>query len=653
MSAEAGLYGGERTVINVDELQELRRCNRDLLALTSLSVLLSGRDLQGVAAMLADVVASTFRLELVYVCIEGAEEGGHRAMRVGGKNIPGASSERIARTLEEKLGREPDWYGQEAIDGLVEGAPLYLSCTPIGLGHDLGKIVTGSPQRGFPNENDRLLLSVAANLTTAAIENVRLFRLAQEEIAERKRAEEALQLNAQVLESMTEGVSVSDEQGYIIYTNPAEDRIFGYDPGELIGKHVTVQNDYPPAENERMVASVMEHLRTEGTWTGEWRNRRKDGTPFTTFSRITTLDTGEKLCFVCVQEDVTERRRTEEARARLAAIVDSSEDAIVSKDLNGIVTSWNRAAERIYGWKAEDIIGRSKALVIPPDMPEELPSILRQVRAGDHIRHYETRRIRKDGTVFHAAISVSPVVDASGKIVEAATIVRDITAEVQTRREIEALNDRLRRAMQEIHHRVKNNLQVIAGMVDIQLLDRQGEASLPVEEFVRLGSYVRTLAAAHDVLTHDFREEHDKQMLSVRSIFDRIAPLIGETAKGRPVCFGEGDVILPSKRATALALVANELISNAVKHGHGTIRVSLVPQNGSAVLTVRDEGPGFPSNFDPAVAANTGLMLLESLVRIDLSGKIHFGNAVDGGGEVSVTVPIWGTESADTHQRVN
>lgn len=182
-------------------------------------------------------------------------------------------------------------------------------------------------------------------------------------------------------------------------------------------------------------------------------------------------------------------------------------------------------------------------------------------------------------------------------------------------------------------------------MVDIQLQDRQGEASLPAKEFVRLGSYVRTLAAAHDVLTHDFREEHDKQMLSVRSILDRIAPLIGETANGRPVCFGEGDVILPSKRATALALVANELISNAVKHGQGTIRVSLDSQTGSAVLTVRDEGPGFPSNFDPAVAANTGLMLLESLVRIDLSGKIHFGNAAEGGGEVSVTVPIFGTES--------
>ena len=96
--------------------------------------------------------------------------------------------------------------------------------------------------------------------------------------------------------------------------------------------------------------------------------------------------------------DIKDIKQLETQQALLAAIVNSSEDAIVSKDLNGIVTSWNQAAERIYGWKAEDIIGKSKALVIPPELPDELSFILKKVQAGERIEHYETRRLRKDGT---------------------------------------------------------------------------------------------------------------------------------------------------------------------------------------------------------------------------------------------------------------
>jgi two-component system CheB/CheR fusion protein len=112
---------------------------------------------------------------------------------------------------------------------------------------------------------------------------------------------------------MVEGVSVSDEQGIILYTNPAEDAMFGYDAGELVGQHVTVQNTYPPEENARIVGEVIEHLKRHGVWSGEFSNRKKDGTPFTTFARITALETGGKTYWVCVQEDITERKQAEAA----------------------------------------------------------------------------------------------------------------------------------------------------------------------------------------------------------------------------------------------------------------------------------------------------------------------------------------------------
>ena len=178
--------------------------------------------------------------------------------------------------------------------------------------------------------------------------------------------------------------------------------------------------------------------------------------------------------------DINDLKQLEAEQALLAAIVSSSEDAIVSKDLNGIVTSWNQAAERIYGWKAEEIIGKSKALVIPPELPNELSNILRQVRAGEKIEHYETRRVRKDGRLIDVAISVSPIKTSQGEIVGAATIVRDITERKRIEREIqqkhaevEALNARLRRAMIETHHRVKNNLQVISAMIEMQMLEHK------------------------------------------------------------------------------------------------------------------------------------------------------------------------------------
>ncbi|HEU4454813.1 MAG TPA: PAS domain S-box protein, partial [Longimicrobium sp.] len=142
------------------------------------------------------------------------------------------------------------------------------------------------------------------------------------ETTETRLAEAELRLRGRVLESMSEGVSVSDEDGFILYTNPAEDRMFGYEAGELAGKHVTVQNAYPPEENLRVVGEVIETLKRDGVWTGEWANRRKDGTEFPTWSRITALEMGGRRYWVCVQEDITGRK---EAEAAVAAAREEAE----------------------------------------------------------------------------------------------------------------------------------------------------------------------------------------------------------------------------------------------------------------------------------------------------------------------------------------
>lgn len=341
---------------------------------------------------------------------------------------------------------------------------------------------------------------------------------------------------------------------------------------------------------------------------------------------------------------MTDKNQLEAQQALLAAIVNSSEDAIVSKSLDGIVTSWNTAAERIYGWKAEEIIGKSKALVIPPELPGELPFILRKVLAGDRIEHYETKRVRKDGVVIEVSISVSPIYDPAGRILGAATIVRDITERRRTERElqlkqaeIEALNDRLRRAMRETHHRVKNNLQVISAMIEMQMLEYRGQKTVPLEDYTQLKTHVHTLAIVHDLLSTGIKEEEGAERVSVKAVLDQLMPMLQQTAWNKAVHYSIDDIRLTSKLCVSLTLVLNELVTNALKHGKKEADVLFLVEGTEARLEVFDDGPGFPEGFNPLKDANMGLELVESLVRTDLKGQSTYGNRPEGGGLVVVT----------------
>ncbi|MBB1283913.1 PAS domain S-box protein [Flavisolibacter sp. BT320] len=138
------------------------------------------------------------------------------------------------------------------------------------------------------------------------------------DITDKKIAEEALKMQARVLESMDEGVSVSDEEGIIVYTNAAEETMFGYEAGELLGQHVSVQNAYDPEENQRIVSAVIDEIKQHGVWNGEWHNKRKNGTTFYTYSHITLLELGERKVMVCVQRDITEEKKYKEALQRSA-----------------------------------------------------------------------------------------------------------------------------------------------------------------------------------------------------------------------------------------------------------------------------------------------------------------------------------------------
>ena len=205
---------------------------------------------------------------------------------------------------------------------------------------------------------------------------------------------------------------------------------------------------------------------------------------------------------------------------------------------------------------------------------------------------------------------------------------------------IEALNQRLQRAMTETHHRVKNNLQIIAAMVDLHVLD--DKEAISIDEVKKLGIHIQTLAAVHELLTQEAKDDGQAHYIPARQGLERLIEMLQRTTGSRRILHSIIETRLSARQGTSLALVANELLSNALKHGQGNIEVCLTLEANRKMvqLTVTDEGPGFSVDFDPIRGANTGLELVNSLTQWDLGGEVQFSNRDGGGGSVTVTMPL-------------
>lgn len=231
-----------------------------------------------------------------------------------------------------------------------------------------------------------------------------------------------------------------------------------------------------------------------------------------------------------------------------------------------------------------------------------------------------------------------PVFDPQGQVVKWFGTCTDINELKVAQKQIEAMTVRQRHAMTETHHRVKNNLQIISSLIDMQLIN--GEETISAEEFRRLGSHVRTLAAVHDILTQHAKETEMLQLLSLEEVLQQLLPVHQHTAPHCRITAQVADVQLPGRQGTSLALVINELISNAVKHGKGLVEIVVAREAGRVVVSVCDDGPGFPADFDPQTDANTGLELVQNLVQWDLAGTVAFDNQPTGGAQITLFLPI-------------
>jgi PAS domain S-box-containing protein len=267
----------------------------------------------------------------------------------------------------------------------------------------------------------------------------------QRDVTERKETEKRLreseQLYRNVVEQAAEIILIVDvETKRVLEANPAAHSSLGYEPEEL--RQMTLY-DIVAHEKESVDLNTRRILKEGQRSLGERHYHRKDGSILEVEVGASAVPYGCRRTMSIVAHDITERKKAEEERSRLAAIVESSEDVILGKSLDGTITSWNRAAQRLYGYAVEEAVGRNVSMLVPPDRLGELAEILWKVREGEKVEQLETVRLTKDGRRLDVSVTVSPVRDPEGNIVGAATITRNVTerkrVEESLRRSLDAL----------------------------------------------------------------------------------------------------------------------------------------------------------------------------------------------------------------------
>jgi PAS domain S-box-containing protein len=378
----------------------------------------------------------------------------------------------------------------------------------------------------------------------------------------------------------------------------------------------------------------------------------------------------ELLARIC-SHLATSRIRKEQMMAsqRLAAIVESADDAIISKDLNGIVTSWNRAAERMFGYSAEEMIGRSITVIIPPELQADEPRILKTIARGERIDHFETARVGKNGQRIEVSLTVSPMKDESGRIVGAAKIARDITRRKKAERALR-MSERLAsvgRLAATIAHEINNPLEAVTNLV---YLAKERADGKEVRDF--LGAAEEELARISHLTKQSlgfYRETKEAAPIRIGPILDELLPVFAARARNKAVDIRKEIRNDPEVHAVAdeIRHLITNLLSNsidAVSRG-GTIRVRVSRAtewsgNGrtGARFTVADSGQGIPQAmrselFEPFfttkkdVGTGLGLWLCKGIVeRHEGSIRVKSSTAPGNSWTVfSVFLPSWRQQS--------
>jgi len=420
-------------------------------------------------------------------------------------------------------------------------------------------------------------------------------------VAERRRAEERQRESESRLRLALEAAGMGVWEWHIgtnqVTWSPELEAIHGLDPRSFDGTFEAFLRDVHPEDRPLVMESIARTLDEGRDHRIEYRLVRPDGEIrwVEGRGRLTCDEAGHPAWMAGVCQDVTERRQAADVRERLAAIVESSDDAIVSKTLDGVITSWNRGAERLYGYAAAEAIGRQVSLIVPAGRHAEESDVLARLRRGETVAHFETERLAKDGRTISVSLTSSPVRNALGQIVGVSKVARDITH----RKRIDAAREEF---LSIAAHELRNPLNALQlQLTGLQRAARERERPLPkawlcdrvdqvVEDVGRLADLVhRLLDVSRISAGHLELELEDLEFGEViQAVVDRLRHQVGDG----PVTL---DLAKVSGRWDRLRLdqIVTNLVSNALKYGRGRpVEVALTGDATMAHLSVTDHGIG-------------------------------------------------------------
>jgi PAS domain S-box-containing protein len=440
------------------------------------------------------------------------------------------------------------------------------------------------------------------------------------DISERKRVEEKLQESeskfSKAFQAAPTLMSISSiSEGRYLDVNEEFLRTLGFERDELIGHSSLELGIWAPGDREAMIRTVRDNKKVRNL---ETRLRNKQGSLIIGLISTEIIELEGEECILTLTRDITELRKAEEERTRLAMIVESSGDAIIGKTLEGIITSWNKGAEKIYGFSAQEVKGKHISILAPPEYPDEIPRTLDMVRRGEFVNRLETTRRRKDGRLISVALTISPIMDESNRLIGASTIARDITERRQAQEEIARLNaDRAQRAaeleaanqdLEAFNYTVAHDLRQPLSLVNsyCQAINMMcGEQiSKECRDYVQ-GAYDGTLRMNRLIeallsFAKMARVEPRRETVDLSALALEVSLELKMAEPGRRVDFRIAPGVLGIGDAGLLRVVFDNLLGNAWKYTsrreQAVIEFDVTHIDGKEVYFVRDNGPGFRSS---------------------------------------------------------
>jgi len=428
--------------------------------------------------------------------------------------------------------------------------------------------------------------------------------------------------DSQILNLSYDAIFLLDMSGVILFWNRGAKEMYGWEPSEAVSQvsHELLHTKFPLP-----LPRILERLERNGRWSGELVHTTRDGRQLIISAQwaLQRDGSGRPIGILEVNRDVTQQRITEREHARLAALVECSHDAIISKSLDGIIETWNSGAEQLYGYSRSEAVGHSINMIVPPELAGEETDILNDVRKGGRAQQFDTVRVRKDGTPLDVSLTIFPIRDSSARVIGASHVARDITERKRFENQIRAINESLERRVAErtrelqetnrelesfsysVSHDLRSPLRSIDGFSRLLL-----EESLPnlderaIERLHRIRAATGRMGQLIDALldlSRLSRAEMRHEQVGLSTLATQIARELEHSAPERRVTFTIQPNLTARGDSRLLRVLLENLLGNAFKFTakapEAVIEFGSRVQNAEEVLFVKDNGVGFDMQY--------------------------------------------------------